>query len=276
MINNASFQETLDKKLDRSLFNVDCFAHSLNRLRTNAGSFHQQYMSGNPYPHLIIDNLFDPEILDRILEEFPTANNRDWYTWDTKHELKTTSKGIDGLSPFTQLFCMWLSTSEVITEIKKITGLDNDNIVADPMYHGAGLHEMYRDGWLEIHADYTKHYYLPMLRRLNLITYLNKDWEDSWGGELELHDYKDSNHKAVCTPYFNRTIIFPTTAQTLHGVPKKLSCPPNRSRKLISVYYWTPIPMPFLFKIGTPLIWASEQKKLFRKSLKNIQMLFHS
>lgn len=267
-MNSPSFQTALDQ----TALNIDSFSQALDRLRINRDSFHKQYIAGEPYPHIVIDDLFAPEILDRIVTEFPSSNNRDWHIWDTKHELKTTSKGIDGLSTFTQLFCLWLSSSEFITEIKNITGLNN--ICADPMYHGAGLHEMYRDGWLEIHADYTKHYSLPMMRRLNLITYLNRDWEDAWGGELELWDYQDKNRKVSYAPYFNRTIIFPTTDKTLHGVPNKLSCPPNCTRKLISIYYWTPIPMPFLLKVGTPILWMSDQKKMIKKNLKKLQMLF--
>lgn len=266
-MNEVSFQ----KALDREMFDINCFSQSLNRLRINTDSLHKTYLANKPYPHIVIDDLFEPEILDRIVAEFPSSKNRDWHIWDTKHELKSTSKGINDLSTFTQLFCLWLSSSEVITEITKITGIDN--IFADPMYHGAGLHEMYRDGWLEIHADYTKHYHLPMFRRLNLITYLNRDWEDSWGGELELWDYRDNSRKASYAPYFNRTIIFPTTDKTLHGVPNKLSCPANNSRKLVSIYYWTPVPIPFLLRAGTPIIWLSERKKALKNRLKNRKIL---
>ena len=260
------------KQLDQKLVDVDSFAKTLSRLRDNAEPYNKTYIAGEPYPHVVIDGLFEPEVLDRIVNEFPSSGNRDWKTWDTKHELKSTSQGINGLSTFTQLFCLWLSSSEVINEVKKITGLDN--IYADPMYHGAGLHEMHRDGWLEIHSDYTKHFHLPMVRRLNLIIYLNRDWDEAWRGELALQDYKDSSKQISYAPHFNRTIIFPTTEQTLHGVPGKLSCPPERSRKLISIYYWTPIPMPLLFKAGTPLIWASDRKKAVKQTLKKVKTLF--
>jgi hypothetical protein len=268
-MNISSFQEASDRKV----INMDSFDETLNRLRANVESYQKTYIAGEPYPHVVIDDLFDPEMLDRVVDEFPSSNNRDWLTWDTKHELKSTSKGINGLSTFTQLFCLWLNSSDVINEVKKITGLDN--LYGDPTFHGAGLHEMYRDGWLEIHSDYTKHYYLPMMRRLNLITYLNRDWEEAWGGELALQDYKDSSKQVSYAPYFNRTIIFPTTEQTLHGVPNKLACPENCSRKLLSIYYWTPIPMPFLFKVGTPLIWVSDRKKVVKQALKNVHRLFH-
>lgn len=251
---------------------IDSFSKTLDRLRANSESYKKTYIAGEPYPHVVIDDLFEPAMLDRIVDEFPSSVERDWITWDTNHELKSTSRGISDLSTFTQIFCLWLSSSEVVNEIKKITGIDS--IYADSTFHGAGLHEMGRDCWLDIHSDYTKHFHLPMLRRLNLITYLNRDWEDNWGGELVLQDYDDPNKKVGYPPYFNRTIIFPTTEKTLHGVPNKLSCPPDRSRKLISIYYWTPIPMPFLFKVGTPLIWASDRKKAVKQTLKKVKTLF--
>ena len=163
------------------------------------------------------------------------------------------------------MFCLWLNSREVISAIEPIVGIDN--LVGDPLFHGAGLHEMYRGGWLEMHADYTKHFTLPLMRRINLLIYLNRDWDTSWGGELALQDYKSPKSQVSYAPYFNRTIIFPTTAKTFHGVPTPLSCPLDRSRKLLSIYYWTPIPMPLFLKAGTPLMWASEQKQNFKKIL---------
>jgi hypothetical protein len=35
----------------------------------------------------------------------------------------------------------------------------------------------------------------------------------------------------------------------------------------LSIYYWTAVPMPLFAKAGTPLLWASEQKKKLKKAL---------
>jgi hypothetical protein len=247
------------------LLNLDLFTRVTHRLRNESESLRKTYSEGKPYPHLVIDDLFDPQILDRIVAEFPqTEQKKDWLVWDTKHELKTTSRGINGLSPFTQIFCLWLSSSEFINELQKIVGLYN--LVGDPVFHGAGLHEMHPGGWLEMHADYTRHYTLPLMRRINLLIYLNRDWNPNWGGELVLGDKKNPENKVSYPPYFNRTVIFPTTSETMHGAPNKISCPKDRTRKLLSIYYWTPVPMPLFAKAGTPLVWASDRKK----EIKNI------
>ena len=243
----------------RDILDLRAFTQALERLQNDSESLQKTYLQARPYPHLVIDDLFNPALLERLIAEFPTAKNRDWLVWDTNHELKTTSRGIDGLSTFTQMFCLWLNSREVINAIESIVGMKN--LVGDPLFHGAGLHEMYRDGWLEMHADYTRHFTLPLVRRFNILIYLNQDWDDSWGGELVLQDSKNKSDRASYAPYFNRTIIFPTTAQTFHGVPNAVSCPINCSRKLLSIYYWTPIPMPLWAKAGTPLLWASDRKR---------------
>ena len=251
--------------LENSVLNLTTFTQALDRLQNESEYLRHLYTKAQPYPHLVIDDLFAPELLERLVAEFPTVKNRDWLVWDTKHELKTTSRGIDGLSTFTQMFCLWLNSREVISTIESIVG--KFNLVGDPLFHGAGLHEMYRDGWLEMHADYTRHYSLPLIRRFNVLIYLNQDWDASWGGELVMADTKNPPTKASYAPCFNRTVIFPTTAQTFHGVPDALSCPLDRSRKLLSIYYWTPIPMPSWAKAGTPLLWVSDRKQQLKSLL---------
>ena len=252
--------------IEQKLLDLGSFAHTLDNLRHKSPFLAQSYATAKPYPHVVIDDLFDPKLLNRLVAEFPQPQDRDWLVWDTSHELKTTSRGISGLSTFTQMFCLWLNSAEVIEAIKSIVGLDN--LVGDPLFHGAGLHEMHRGGWLGMHADYTRHFTLPLRRRINVLIYLNQDWDDCWGGELVMQDDKNQEQQVTYPCRFNRTIIFPTTAKTFHGVPTPLSCPINCSRKLLSIYYWTPIPMPLWSKAGTPLIWASEQKKSLRQWLK--------
>ncbi len=248
----------------QNLVNLESFNKTISKLRNDSELLQKQYSLGQPYPHLVIDDLFDTEILDRIVTEFPKADNRDWIAWNTNHENKSTSRGITGLSMFTQIFSLWLSSTEFIEEIKRITGIDD--LVPDPLFFGAGLHEMRRDGWLEVHADYTKHPVMPLTRRINLLIYLNRDWNPAWGGDLELWDAPKPTQKAGYPCLFNRAIIFPTNSKTLHGVPDRLSCPLDRSRQLLSIYYWSPASSSA--KEGTPIKWASEQNLLTKTKRK--------
>jgi hypothetical protein len=255
---------------DRQNVDLGSFTGTVDRLCSQSESFRSAYASGQPYPHLAIENLFDPDVLDRVVAEFPQPGDRDWLVWDHKHELKTTSRGIRGLSTFTQLFCLWLSSAEFIAEIEHITGIKN--LVGDPTFFGAGLHEMFPGGWLGMHTDYTRHPALALMRRVNLLIYLNRDWDADWGGELELWDKNGSGDRVSYPPYFNQTVIFPTTSETFHGAPRQLSCPDGRSRKLLSIYYWTPVKFTQGLYDGRPIYWADEQKttkKITEKTLKS-------
>ena len=210
----------------------------LARLRTASEQFRTEYEKAEPYPHLVIDGLYDEAVLDRILNEFPERQSRDWLVWDTEHEYKTTSRGITGLSTFTQLFFIMHQTSDFISVLEQVTGIDK--LLPDPLFYGAGLQEVFRGGWLDIHSDYTHHpAALPLRRRVNVLIYLNRDWDREWGGDIELWDYGTRQCGARYAPLFNRILIFPTTSKTLHGQPSRLRCPADISRRFISLYYWS-------------------------------------
>jgi 2OG-Fe(II) oxygenase superfamily len=243
------------------------FTETLDRLRIQSETFRNTYALGKPYPHLAIEGLFNPEVLDRLVAEFPEPSERDWLTWDTVHESKATSRGISGLSTFTQLFCLWLNSAEFITEIERITGIDN--LVGDPTFFGAGLHEMYKGGWLGMHTDWTGHPSLSLTRRLNLLIYLNRDWDAAWGGDIELWDKNGSGDRVAYPPFFNQTVLFPTTSETFHGAPRQLSCPEGCSRKLLSIYYWTPVPLSKTLKRSNAIVWADGKINLDYESLRS-------
>ncbi len=216
---------------------ADQLTSPLARLTAQREKFRADYAAGQPYPHVVMDGLFDAGTLDRVIADFPREGHRDWLKYDNIHEIKQTSRGISNLSPLTQLLFLQLCSEPFIEQLQYITGIPD--LVWDPMFHGAGLHETYRGGWLNLHADWTHHPSLPLARRLNLIVYLNHDWDDAWGGHLDLADPDTLKAGASVAPLFNRAVIFPTTARTPHGFPDPLTCPADRTRKSISVYYWT-------------------------------------
>jgi hypothetical protein len=201
-----------------------------NRLRDS-------YMVAKPYPHLIIDGLWDPAVLDRIVAEFPRKGQRDWNAYDTPHELKEASRGLFGLAPFTQLFFMEVCSARFLRLLGEITG--HDDLISDPLHHGGGLHESHRGGWLNLHTDWRHHPMLPLARQLNMIIYLNRDWDPAWGGAIELWNPGAAEAGARADCLFNRTLIFPTTDTSLHGYPTPISCPETLTRKSISLFYWT-------------------------------------
>ena len=212
----------------------------IERLMASKDALRAQFVAGRPYPHVVIDDFFDPEVLERITADFPSESGRDWIKYDTENEIKQTSRGIADLSAFTQAFFMQICAEPMMGFLREVTG--HADLVPDPLFHGGGLHESFRGGWLNLHVDWTQHPVLPLARRLNLIIYLNRDWDPAWGGALDLCDAATKQAGASVVPLFNRAVIFETNDATLHGFADPLTCPVDRSRKSISLFYWSPDP----------------------------------
>src|SRR4029453_4509847 len=83
------------------------------RMQSEKTHMREAYAAGTPYPHVVIDGLWDVEVPDRIIAEFPKPEQRDWIAYDTPHELKQTSRGLFGLSPFTQVFLLQVCSPPV-------------------------------------------------------------------------------------------------------------------------------------------------------------------
>ena len=71
------------------------------------------------------------------------------------------------------------------------------------------------------------------------MVYLNENWEESYGGHFELWEKDMSKSSVKILPLFNRIAMFSTTGDSWHGHPDPLSCPPDRSRKSLALYYYT-------------------------------------
>ena len=75
--------------------------------------------------------------------------------------------------------------------------------------------------------------------RLNVLVYLNPEWQEEWGGHFELWD-KDMKHcVSKVPPMFNTMALFTTTDFSYHGLPNPIMCPEDRSRRSLALYYYT-------------------------------------
>jgi Rps23 Pro-64 3,4-dihydroxylase Tpa1-like proline 4-hydroxylase len=197
------------------------------------------YTANKPWPHLVIDDFFDPEWLERVRLESSAIDRSQRYAkfLDRKTDHNKFAFKPDVVGPETTRLVNFLNSGAFLTFLERLTGICG--LLADPSYFGGGLHKILAGGFLEIHADfnYLKRYELE--RRLNLLLYLNKDWQPSYQGDLEMWDRLSMTRVNAVAPLFNRCVIFSTTAESLHGHPVPLATPPGMERMSIALYYYT-------------------------------------
>ena len=199
----------------------------------------EHYQSASPHAHAVFDDVFEPWVLHEILKEFDEKEKQQasWKSFDTKYEKKLQLNADESLGPHTRALINNLNSGTFLLFLEQLTGISG--LIADPYLSGGGLHKIERGGKLGIHIDFNHNETMNNYRRINVLVYLNENWEESYGGHFELWSDTKGTDKAKILPIFNRMAIFSTTANSFHGHPEPLNCPPERSRKSIALYYYT-------------------------------------
>ena len=94
--------------------------------------------------------------------------------------------------------------------LESITGIPG--IIQDPYLLGGGMHSTLNNGFLKLHTDFNGHTKLKLYRRLNLLIFLNQDWQDNWEGHLLLvkKNDKELEIRKKIAPEINTSVIFNT------------------------------------------------------------------
>ena len=196
------------------------------------------YLSSSPFPHIVIDNFLNKDLCEKLLSDFPHHREDFWLKYNNPLEKKLLYNHIDKNMPESIGDALHhLNNSDTINFLEKLTGISS--LHSDPFLHGGGMHCTKRGGKLDVHIDYCLHPTLKMERRINLIVYLNKNWEPSYGGNLELWNKYVNLCVQSIEPIFNRAVIFDTGDNSFHGHPEPLNCPEEVSRKSLALYYLT-------------------------------------
>lgn len=196
-----------------------------------------QYSSAEPFPHAVIDNFISPNLLEECLEFFPEENDPESITFNRDQERFKTGFNPDYLPVKLRSFFYSLNSRPFIKFLENISGIKG--LIADPYYVGGGFHRINQGGHLSVHADFNHHAGLDLERRINVLIYLNKDWSEEYGGQIELWNEDMSKCVVSATPEFNRCVIFNTTSESYHGNPNPINHPEGTPRRSIALYYYT-------------------------------------
>jgi Rps23 Pro-64 3,4-dihydroxylase Tpa1-like proline 4-hydroxylase len=214
------------------------FAFDRARLADVVASFRDEYQRARPFPHAVIDDLVPEAVLDAVLDEFPEPDGR-WRQFDDPRQKKLGGGVTElDLGPTTRNVLAEFNSWAFIEFIQELTGI-TEPLIPDPYYRGGGLHQILAGGYLKVHADFNQHPDFGLDRRVNVLLYLNRDWQTEWGGQLELWNASMTHADQRIEPVFNRMVIFTITDTAFHGHPDPLGCPPGHARRSLAFYYYS-------------------------------------
>ena len=198
----------------------------------------ERYASSAPYPHIALDDVLHPEALEAVCAEFEAIPEDTWTNYLHLNERKFGHTQVAHWGPALQALREELSSERFVRFVSEVAGIPG--LHADDVMDGGGLHKSLPGGFLNVHADFTAHHSKPgWRRRVNLLLYLNPEWQPGWGGELELWSRDMRACVTRVEPRANRILLFTTDTDSFHGHPEPLRFPAGQARRSLALYYFT-------------------------------------
>jgi hypothetical protein len=209
-----------------------------DRLEAELGGLCEAYAAASPYPHIALDGLLTPEVARRAIAEFPSVDSENWINFVHSNERKFSNVSPATWPPTLQAVWRDLSSPRFLAFLSALTGIEG--LMSDETLEGGGLHQTRPGGFLNVHADFRVHPRKPhWQRRCNVVLYLNDEWRPEYGGDLEIWNRDMSVREHLVAPLGNRAVIFTTGAETWHGHPDPLRCPPGVARRSLALFHYT-------------------------------------
>lgn len=229
MMTNQFDETILQKKINNCHFIDNLDLISSKTLFTNS----------QPIKHIFLNNLWDESFLDQVSEEIKNFNDWEGEKKFYGSEFKRYQSQWDKFPPQAYKLINFLN-SPLFLEI--ITFITNEQyLIPDPHLVGGGIHSTKENGFLKLHADFNWHKQMQVYRRINVLIYLNKNWSDKNGGQIELGIKKDDENFEIFhseLPMFNKTLIFITDDHSFHGQPNPVKNVGQSARNSIAAYYY--------------------------------------
>ena len=208
-----------------------------NALHTNRDNLKLQYDNSSAgVGHFFIDDVLPAPIALEIYKVFPKPD--EMVLKKSLREDKYIAAQMNKYNPLLEEIIYAFQDSRIVALIAEICSLKN--IVPDENLYAGGISGMANKQFLNPHLDNSHDKDRQMWRVLNLLYYVTPDWEEAYGGNLELWPYGLSEEPITVHSKFNRLVVMATHNKSLHSVSPVVY---DGFRCCISNYYFSSEPL---------------------------------
>lgn len=205
----------------------------------------EEYQSKKPYPYLFIDNVLNESFAKTLQTEILNLPTDNFDRYDNPFEQKHTLRDKFNYPQNLNKLFEYLQSEEFINYLSKFV---DEKLIIDTTRNFHGVHLYDNGDKLDIHLDAGFHPTLKFRKHVTLGIYLSLNWQDEYGGHLEVWDGENANsekgnlpdiYKLVekISPNFNRLVLFNCLDNSWHGNPEPVKCPNNAKRIFITISY---------------------------------------
>lgn len=214
----------------------------INNNRIDVSQLETIKTSESPFQHFLLENTLsesDLKDLQRDLAELEKTEPSNVFksNFGEKKEWKKFPNDLYRLNEFLDFY----SSSYFIKILKQKFGISEEiQIFADNSYDGGGYVISPPGSYLSYHADFNFSNNVGKYRVLNVLFYLNQNYDFLSGGHLHLLDSKSKTVEKIILPKENTMLAFFTDDISFHGVSKNHE---NFFRRSFNLYYYSDIPI---------------------------------
>jgi Rps23 Pro-64 3,4-dihydroxylase Tpa1-like proline 4-hydroxylase len=183
-----------------------------------------------------LDDLLPSEIALKIYTSFP--NSKDLVLKKSLREDKYIGVQMNLYPSILEEIIYAFQDERIVKIVGEICSIDC--LQPDVNLYAGGISKMEENQFLNPHLDNSHDKDRTLWRVLNLLYYTTPDWQEHYGGNLELWPNGLDHSQITITSKFNRLVVMATHNKSLHSVsPVKF----NGFRSCVSNYYFSNNPL---------------------------------
>ena len=183
-----------------------------------------------------LDDLLPEEITNQIHQVFPKPEQM--VLKRSIREDKYVAAQMNLYNPLLEEIIFAFQGERIVEKVGEICGIDNP--IPDENLYAGGISMMGNGQFLNPHLDNSHDKDRNLWRVLNLLFYVTPNWEEEYGGNLELWPDGMNNKQITIHSKFNRLAVMETHNDSLHSVSPVVF---EGYRCCVSNYYFSDKPM---------------------------------